>query len=279
MGWFSSFCSSVCSVVSTACRATVNTISRVADKVGTFCKEKVAPTIRNGVDKLGTAIAAVGTKMQKKKTKIVEAAPTRDNSGQIKTKTDGEREREMIDFLRRDANEAFDPIVSDMLIESARLYNDMKNQWEAEFKDLDLSRQVYDIQKARERLRDVVKNEVKRVVSPSDRRFKDIMSLPAGSKAREEATDSFIQWIIKRVRVTFNETVDAIFSEQIDNLFDKVEDYVTVSEKQSQKEVTKLKDLVAEEESGAAAKGAVIAESYAMLQKCDYIAEVLERDL
>ena len=279
MGWFSSFCSSVCSVVSTACRATVNTISRVADKVGTFCKEKVAPAIRNGVDKLGTAIAAVGTKMQKKKTKIVEAAPTRDHSGQIKTKTDGEREREMIDFLRRDANESFDPIVSDMLIESSRLYNDMKNQWETEFQDLDLSRESYDIQKARERLRNVVKNEVKRVVSPSDRRFKDIMSLPAGSSAREEATESFIQWIIKRVRVTFNETVDVIFSEQIEHLFNKVEDYVSMSEKQSQKEVAKLKDLVAEEESGAAAKGAVIAESYAMLQKCDYIAEVLERDL
>lgn len=272
-----SFWSSFCSGVSTAWRATVTVVSNAAVTVGKFCREKVVPVLSATATKIGEGIETVGKKLQKWSRDIISRRSTRDEkTGQLKTEADGEREREIIESLRCDANESFGPIVSDMLMKSAEMYNDMKQQWEAEFKDLDLSRESYDTQKSRQRLRNAVKDKIQSEISPSCGRFKDIMRAPAGSAAREEAYNSFLEWILKKVQETFDETVDAIFSEQIKRLFDKVEDYITMNEKQSQNEVSELKKIIAEEESGVAAKAAVIAESCAMLQKCDYLADVLE---
>ena len=276
MGWFSSFCSSVWSGVSDACDKALVTVGRAVVKVQDFCEKKVAPVLKKAGERCGQAFVTLGEKLGGKKEDIINVLPTRNTCGQIDPGDAMKKERELIDMLRGEAITSLSKIESEMLNESVKMYNDMKIQWENEFEDLDLSRELYDVKIARKRLKDVVKNKVKSMISPSERRFKDIMSLPAGSDSRVCATEVFINWIVKSARKTLNETVDAIFKEQIESLFDKVEDYVTMSEKQSQKEVDELKKLVAEEKSGAAAKEAVMAESYAMLQKCDYLSDILE---
>lgn len=272
------FWSSVCSGFSSACSSVRSWTAKAVNATKTFVETKVAPAIDRALVNVGRAIQDIGEKMQGRKQSVVyETDSGRGSDGKTLSKDALLQERNrLVGPIKKDIVNYFEPLALKMAYESGSIYNEMRRQWEEQFEGLDLSREGYDIQQAQMRIKHAVEDKVKAVVTPSDPHFLAIAMEQKGTKERELAYDAFVSELKSKVCECFDRIVETIFKEQIENLFKKLEDHVSSSEKQMKKTVEELKKLVEQDKTGIKAKDGVICEAVAMIHKCDYLSDMLE---